>query len=341
MSLRQLACPRCGAPLPARALRAVVVCAFCGASVAEDGGLVHTAGFRRALEDLSRDDGHRPRVEVAGVPYRVLGLVARGESSDVFLAERAQPITERVLLKVLRDDADRDLMDHEWDALTALRAGGVAGAELLRRLPALVSRGRLVMEGRDDKRALIVRARSGFVDTFEDVLRAHPGGVDGRHAVWMWRRTLEFLAGLHKAGWAHGAVLPQHLVVHARDHGVLLVGWSCAAELAARAPLPVVSDAQRDLYAPELLAGGPRSAAADITMSARCVARLLGGAADRVPASVPRPVAAIVEEHAQGRGGADAWALRQRLGGAAREAYGPSRYHALAMPGWSTPVVGE
>jgi hypothetical protein len=69
-------------------------------------------------------------------------------------------------------------------------------------------------------------------------------------------------------------------------------------------------------------------------MSARCIALLLGGAAERVPPSVPAPMASLIEEQAQGRGGGDAWTLRQRVGDAARQAYGPSRYHPLPMPGW-------
>ena len=335
MSLRALTCPRCGGPLPPRALRAVAVCVHCGASIADDVGVVHAAGFRRALARLSRDDGARPRVEVAGVPYRVLGRVAIGESSDVFLAERAQPITERVLVKVLRADADADLFDREWDALAALHESEEPGAEeTARRLPAPVARGKLVMDGAAVRRALVMRAHSGFVDTFTDVMRAYPQGVDGRHAVWMWRRILELLAGVHRLGWAHGAVLPQHLVVHARDHGVMLVGWSSAARLRGGAPPLVVLPAARDLYPPALLAGAPLSAASDLTMSARCVARLLGGSADRVPTSVPSPIGALVEEHAAGRGGDDAWALRQRLGAAARTAYGPPQYHPFSMPGW-------
>jgi hypothetical protein len=90
----------------------------------------------------------------------------------------------------------------------------------------------------------------------------------------------------------------------------------------------------RDCYAPQLLAGAPSSAATDLTMSARCIARLLGGTAERVPESVPAPLAALIEEHASGAGGEDAWALRQRVGQAAAEAYGPPRYHPLPMPGW-------
>jgi hypothetical protein len=123
-------------------------------------------------------------------------------------------------------------------------------------------------------------------------------------------------------------------VVHARDHGVMLVGWSCAARVGTRHALPAVSQVARECYPTALLDGAPPSPASDLTMSARCIALLLGGTAERVPPSVPAPLAALVEEHAQGRGGSDAWVLRQKVGDAARKAYGPSRYHPLPMPGW-------
>jgi hypothetical protein len=114
----------------------------------------------------------------------------------------------------------------------------------------------------------------------------------------------------------------------------MLVGWSCAANANDRGPLRAVSSVARDCYVPALLAGAPPSVATDIAMSARCIARLLGGTAERVPPSVPAPIAVLVEQHAQGHGGGDAWTLRTRLGEAARKAYGPPRYHALPMPGW-------
>jgi hypothetical protein len=341
MAPHALTCPRCGAPLPPRARLVVVQCTFCGASVVDGARVVHAADFRRAAKELGRgDDEGGARVEVGGVGYRILGRVGRGESSDVFLAERAQPATERVLVKVLRAAADADLLDREWEALAALSRSETPGAdEALRRLTAPVRRGRVVSAGGTERRGLVFRARSGFVDTFDDVARAYPGGVDGRHAVWMWRRILEALSWVHRAGWAHGAVLPQHLVVHARDHGVLLVGWSCAARLDGDAPLPVVSPGARAYYPAALLAGAPPSAATDITMSARCVARLLGGSTERVPEAVPAPIARLVEARAAGRGSDDAgtddaWALAKLVAGAAREAYGRPAYHAFPMPGW-------
>lgn len=334
MPLHVLACPRCGAPLPAPATRAAAVtCAYCGAAVTDARCVVSASSYRAALASLELPDDGGPRVEVGGQPYRVHGRVARGESTDVFLAERAHPVTERVVIKVLRASSDVDLLDREWTALTALHHPELQGVgEMSGRFPSPVARGRLVTKGGPERQALVVNARSGYVDTFGDVARAYPDGVDGRHGVWMWRRILEVLAWLHKSGFAHGAVLPQHLVVHAQHHGVMLVGFSCAARLGARAPLPVFCPAARELYPPSLLAGGPPSAATDILMSARCVARILGGTAERVPAEVPAPVASLVEEHARGHGGDDAWTLVKRVGDAAYEAYGRPTFVPFAMP---------
>jgi hypothetical protein len=332
--MRTLSCPRCGAPLPPRAYRVVIVCSYCNASVTHDGETVRAADYRQALARATRDDGGRPRLEIGGFAYRVLGLVAQGESSDVFLATRARTVSERVLVKVLRSDKDRDLLDAEWSVLTRLGNDAVNSEALRGRLPQLVGRGPVKVDGQPAGEGLVLRALSGFADTFDDVLAAYPAGVDGTHAAWMWRRTLELLAGVHRAGFAHGAVLPQHLVVHARDHGVMLVGWSCATPLGHRESLRAASTVARDCYPASLLAGAPPSSATDIIMSARCVARLLGGSAEKVPAAVAAPMAALVEACAAGKGGDDAWALRSRVGEAAREAYGPARYYKLSMPGF-------
>ena len=114
----------------------------------------------------------------------------------------------------------------------------------------------------------------------------------------------------------------------------MLVGWSCATRLSGGAPLPVASTVARACYPPALLAGAPPSASTDLAMSARCIALVLGGTAERAPASAPAPLAALVDAVAAGRWGGDAWQLRGRVGEAAEEAYGPPRYHPLPMPGW-------
>jgi hypothetical protein len=277
--------------------------------------------------------GARGVATVGGVPYRVRGRVARGESGDVYLAERDRPLTERVVLKVPRAPGDEPRLARAWAAVGALRASRAPGAaHFVDRLPRPVAHGPLRAGGAAERRASVYGWPSGFVHTFDDVARAHPGGVDPRAAVWLWRRTLEALGFVHASGWAHGAVSPRHLLVHARDHGVLLVGWSRAARWGAeRSPGP--AGGRSGEGPPALASGAPPGPADDIEASARCVAGVLGGYA-----AAPEPLATLLARHARpapdGAREVDAWALARRLDEAARRAFGPRGYCPFAMPGW-------
>lgn len=339
MPLRALLCPHCGATLPPEARTRVVVCGYCKASVTCDEDFVPAAEFKRALTGLDADPSLIPpheKVWIAGLPYRLLGRIARGESTDVLLAERARRLTERVLIKALRAPGDADLLDREWDALAALHRSEAQGApHFVQRLPQPVARGKLQGAGAEIP-ALVHRYKSGFRYSLAEVAGAHPGGVDARHGVWIWRRILELLGWVHRSGFAHGAVLPQHVVVHARDHGADLVGFSCAVRLGGKERLPAVSPAHRAHYPADVLGGATPSASSDIVMSARCVVGVLGGdvATGAAPASVPEPVAALLRACAAGDRSltADAWALKEEVARAARRAFGPPRYHPFTMP---------
>ncbi|HEU4404675.1 MAG TPA: hypothetical protein VFS43_05225 [Polyangiaceae bacterium] len=337
MTLAPLTCPTCGAPLSPDAAGRVFTCSFCGASARAERRLVQAARFRAALAGL--DEGARARddvASVAGVPYRVLGRVARGQSSDVFLAERARRLTELVLLKVLRAPDDADLLEREWQALAALRASEAAGtAQFARRLPQPVARGVLQAPGVAPRPTLVLRHQSGFVHTFDDVVAAHPGGLDPRHTVWLFRRLLELLGWVHQSGWAHGALLPEHLLVHARDHGVLVVGWSCAERLGG-GRLRALAPERAAFYPPDLGRGAPPSAASDLAMAARCVAHAAFGGELRLPPSLPAPLAALLRPYVEGGRAPtdDAWRLEKLVAAAAREAFGPPTYVRLPMPGW-------
>ncbi|MDQ3037223.1 MAG: hypothetical protein M3Y87_32820, partial [Myxococcota bacterium] len=275
---------------------------------------------------------------IAGRRYALLGRVAQGESSDVFLARRDARLTERVLIKVLRADGDRDLLEREQAVLESLEESTANGApHFTRLLPQRVASGiaRLGLHGDGgERRVSVMRWRSGFVHTMRDVLEAHGGGVSAETSVWMWKRMLEQLGWVHRSGWVHGAVLPQHLLVHARDHGVVLVGWSCAVR--AGEALLATPGAERALYPDDAWGGRPITTRTDVTMSARVVLKALGGDVERAPSSVPRPLASLLEAQARGETDAydDAWALKDRLDAVAREVFGPPRFVPFAMPGW-------
>ncbi len=160
--------------------------------------------------------------------------------------------------------------------------------------------------------------------TFDDVRRAHPGGIAPEAAVWLWKRTLDLLGWIHRSGYVHGAVLPAHLLAHARDHGVVLVGFSRAVPPGT--PLPAFSATHESHYPDDIWQGGPARPATDIAMSARAILMLLGGDVRRAPSSVPAALATLLEAQAANSASDDACAVRDALDAAAREAFGAPKF---------------
>ena len=152
-------------------------------------------------------------------------------------------------------------------------------------------------------------------------------------SIWMWRRLLETLAVVHTAGVAHGAVLPRHMVVQEGDHGLRLVGFSCAGTPGE--PLrAVVADDER-LYPERLREGGALTMDDDVRMSARAMAVVLGaeGPSLALPASVPSELAGLVAEAGdEGRSQPTAWELRERVGALGRKLFGDPSFHPLKLP---------
>jgi hypothetical protein len=337
MAERAFKCPQCNGPLaPSRFARAVT-CSYCGATVQVDEAAVSTAAFREAHRQWNAPETHGFGAwSTIGDSHWTLGmLIARGEISDVYAAQRARWPTERALVKVLREGRDLGLFDHEWAVLGRLLASKAPGAGTFgSRLPQPIAHGPITAGAHVGSRATVLRWAGGFVHTFEAVQHAHPHGIEPRAAIWIWRRVLELLSFLHASGYVHGALLPQHLLVQDGEHGVRLVGYSCADHPGAK--LRSVCTRSSSFYPEDLKASRTLSAGSDLAMSARCVAFLLGGDAlgHGLPAAVPAPLAELVRELATAKTPAplDAWSLRERLGDLAQALFGAPAFCPIVMP---------
>jgi len=309
---RTFSCVSCGGPLTAPWDQIVIVCPACGAHNLPAG----PAGYVPPSVPV---DG-RPRVNLGGRTYVIEGRLADGDSSSVYRARWVSRLGEAVVIKVLAVPGDADLLAREWDVLRGLQASQIQGsAHFVTRLPVPVARG--LVETDEARIATVYGWKSGFVHTLEQVGEQWPDGVKGEVQVWLLKRLLELLGFVHRAGVVHGAVTPAHVLVHPRDHGAMLVGWT-AAQTASR-PVPLGPRPRRweALYEGATLA----SPTLDIQMACRCAAAM-------GPTS-PGPVADVIAAGARGQE-ADAWALAEQLTAASRRQHGPAGYHPLAMPGW-------
>ena len=306
-----------------------MVCEYCKSEVTLERYAVKAAEYRGALEDYAGAPD-AASCKVGKVPLRLLGHLATGHSTDVWLAERATRLSERLVVKFLRNSADEGLLRAEQQTLQTLEQSHAKGTDFFATLlPQRVAFGQGVGPS-GVALAVLVREPIGFAHTLVDVRRAYPNTLDPRHIVWLWRRVLELLSWVHSSGKIHGALLPQHVLVNARDHAARLVGWSCAANPGGR--LTVADSSQLALYPETVLNGGALSVRTDLTMLARCMLLISGSHAQQAAAHIPASLARLLEREASGTGADDAWRLSEEVSLAARESFGAPKFVALSLP---------
>ena len=327
--MRVFLCEQCGAPVDAPWDELVITCQHC-----------HTQHFPgrpdQPVPPRIPVDG-RPRLNLGGRTYVLEGRLGVGESTIAYRGRWVVRLGERVVIKVLSSLADADRMRHEWAVLNQLRDSRTDGFQhYISRLPTPVAMGPLSQDPR--RLAAVYGWKSGFVHTLEEVGREYPRGVPGEITVWVLKRLLEQLGWVHRAGVVHGAVVPSHVLIHPRDHGAVLVGWSAASAWADGQARPLVTLPRQWLKM--YPAASPQDVMAtpslDVAMACLC-ARAMGGWTDAVEepfSELPAPLKAVFKRGASGVVD-DAWALRDELVTASAEAYGPPAYHPLKMYGWS------
>jgi serine/threonine protein kinase len=316
-------CAGCGAPLEARWNRIVIVCRHCGSQ--------NAPGQKGDPVPSSTPDDGRLRLAIDGRTYLILGKLATGDSTDVFLGRWVQRLGEQVVIKVLRSASDRDLLVREHAFLRRLHESPLPGTSHFAGLiPEPVACGPARV-GASERFLMVLRWRSGFLHTVEDVMRYYTQGVDPHVAAWVFKRVLEILHWSHQSGVLHGAVLPPHILIHPRDHGAMLIGWSSAvgATTVGTQRIPAVSRAWKSWYP----AGSSASPANDVAMAARSVLAMAGASTFDSGGTLPGPISSLM---IQAAGGAfsDALALRTLLSERIVEVFGPPQWHPLWMPGW-------
>ena len=332
-------CPQCNAPLTPHQFARSIVCSYCGTTVRLDESSVSAAKFREAFQVWNSPESYQVPswVSIGNSHWALDKCIAHGELSDVYFARRARWPTELVTLKLLRDPKDARLFDNEWDALQKLQRSDAPGADNFTTLiPQPIIHGNISSGPHTGSRVSIFRWASGFLHNFDEVIQAYPNGIPPQASIWIWRRILEVLSFIHASGMAHGAVLPAHLLIQKNEHGIRLVGYSCAGQLGEK--LPTISYGYESFY-PQVMQPNPKlTAQLDLVMSARCIVAILGGDPKTafLPATIPAKLAGIVQRIALSepadKVNEDAWAIREEVGVISREVFGPAQFIPIVMP---------
>lgn len=207
-----------------------------------------------------------------GRSYNLTRLHARGSISNTYLTSG-----QSVVVKIPRSAASNALMDAEQAALAALADLGKEAAWLPPYVPKVHDSFTHIDPATGQHRRITVLGAltEGFV-SLAQVHRAYPGGLDERDWAWMHRRLLRVLAATHHLGWVHGALSPENVLIHPRQHGVVLVGWSFAVKAGDRG---TATGDEGALAPPEQHSGEPLTSAADVYQLHALMRLMLGGRA--------------------------------------------------------------
>ncbi|MFI7547994.1 molecular chaperone DnaJ [Actinoplanes sp. NPDC049599] len=281
-------------------------------------GPAATVAFARLAELWSERDG-RP-VTTRRATYRVGGRVATGDIAELYAVDG-----DAALLKLPRRPGDNDLLAAEAAALSTLATEG--DPKFRAYAPRLVESFTHEDAARARRTANVITRQRGFVSLAE-VNAAYPGGLDPRDVAWMWRRLLTGLGWAHRAGLVHGAVLPEHVLIHPAEHGLVLVDWCYAVRTGTAIPALVAK--HRAVYPPEVAAKRPATAATDIYMATGLLLRLIGN-----PPEPLRRFARGCRYDKPRMRPQDAWHLLEEFDELLATLYGPRRFRAFAMPALS------
>jgi serine/threonine protein kinase len=275
--------------------------------------------------------------------YEVLGLMGRGQYTDVYFARWRSSTPELVVLKVGCVEQGFPWMKKEQQTLSGLHVSKCVGADFFTFFLPKPLHAEVISDHEGAERPVIVyKYRNLFDWSLADIRQEYPEGVCERTVVWIWKRLLQLLSFVHANKFAHGAVLPEHIIINAPNHGALLVGWSACAAFGQ--VIEPIDERQRVFYPPSLTDDTVLVASCelDLYMLARSLVWLVGGDSrtGKLPSKIPVKLADLLRD-ASGFGNnpngltLSAIEMHDTVKRLAREVYGSPAFIPLVLPRYS------
>jgi serine/threonine protein kinase len=268
------------------------------------------------------------------------GVMTEGDTAKLYQGvylDGASGDEVQCVLKMPRLAKDNDLMEAEARALRTL----ITGEEQYRPfVPKLIESFRHRSKvGKIERRINVMNHLNGFY-TLTEVMDAHSQlsvlspngtrktyqGLDPRDVAWIWRRALIAIAFAHDNDIVHGAVFPEHILIHPQKHGLVLVDWCYSVERGT--PIHAIVERYRGRYPVEVLNSAPATEATDIHMLSETMLRLGG-------IQTPRQIRAFVRGctlSSELQRPHNAWKLLAEYEELIERLWGPKKFRPFVMP---------
>lgn len=262
--------------------------------------------------------------------YVVSECFATGDIANLYggLYQNPDGTLVKVAVKMPRSPKDSDLMGAEAKALKTLAAHPkFIDHQML--FPKLIESIRhRDTKTRTERRVNIFERLPGDLVTLGQVKEAYPRGIPPKDVAWIFRRVLGALGLAHRAGIIHGAISPEHILVHPVDHVVVMVDWCYSVPLGETVKAMVPG--WEKYYPEEIMAKKPAYPGMDLYMAAELFSWMIDRDTNPLARYSDRPFRAFAKGCKVGRN-LDAWVVLDDFDELLERLWGPRKYHRLIM----------
>ena len=247
--------------------------------------------------DTHRVTGEQYFVFLSGSrKYVVQSFVwTEGDFSDIHLGKTENGIP--VCVKIATDPTMNQYLEHEASLHSRIKKSSVK-KEVRQFVSTLVDTVIVDIPGNKEIRANVFEYQEGYV-SLTKIREVYPDGLDPRDAAWIWRRVLGQVVTAEILGVVHGAVVPDHTLVHPGTHDPLYIGWAHSIPFVKgkHARLTTYIDRWKPWYPKEVFDHKAITQKTDLYMAGKTMVYLLGGDVEHVrfPKTVPQKVQKIVQ----------------------------------------------
>lgn len=219
---------------------------------------------------------------------------ASGDFSNVHVGKDEQG--NGVVAKVARRPTFNQYLTHE--ALLLKQVGEQTSLKSLTRfVPELLDTLTLTEPGNQQFRVNVYRQVLGMV-SLTQVRERHQNGLAPEDAMWVARRIIAQTLAANMMNVVHGAIVPDHVLIHPLSREPLHIGWAHAVQEPEKnhRRITTVIDRWRDWYPKEVFDRAIPSHQTDLYMAGKTMLYLLGGdvVRNRFPSHIPPDIVRLI-----------------------------------------------
>jgi len=219
---------------------------------------------------------------------------AEGDFSDIHLGKTEDGIP--VFVKIAADPTMNQYLEHE--VLMYMSMDTSSKKNVVQYIPKLVDSMFVDLGGNRQICVNVFTYQEDYV-SLTKIREIYPNGLDPRDAAWIWRRVLGQTITAKMLGVVHGAMVPDHTLVHPITHDPLYIGWAhtVLSFKDTHAHLTTCIDRWKNWYPKEVFDHKVPTHKTDLYMAGKTMLYLLGGDVvhNHFPKTVPQQMQRIVQ----------------------------------------------